>query len=328
MPAGRTRPLPLVPVTATRERQSGAPLPASDPPPWTERSAFGTTRGFPVWGAVVMAALPTIVGMLLDILMSNKPGLLFTACYFVGCVLAVALVQRGSLFGAMVQPPLVVAITLPVVVLLVGRGVPSNGGIAGKALAVGSPLINSFPVMAAASIATLLVGLLRMFVLQRADTDHDLNPGGAPTKAQPSRARKPAAPAAGRKPQERSGKTPGSPGRGPAQQGARPDQRSADRPRGRTAGEPPRQGQAQPGRSAPPDAGRARRGQAPSGGPGDGGGSQRRGGPVGGPERGGGQPLPPGRGGPRRAPGRGQGPEPQRGGEPPRRPRPRDDRFE
>ncbi|WP_346139158.1 DUF6542 domain-containing protein, partial [Saccharopolyspora erythraea] len=153
-------------MTATRERPD-APAPDNGAPSWSELSAFGTTRGVPLWGALLLAAVPTAVGTLLDILIWSQPGLLFKACFFVGSMLAVAFIKRANMFGPMVQPPLVLAMVMPVLVLLTGSGTPKDGGLAAKALAVVNPLIGSFPVMAATTALAVVIGLLRMYVLQR-----------------------------------------------------------------------------------------------------------------------------------------------------------------
>ncbi|MDR7302746.1 DUF6542 domain-containing protein [Haloactinomyces albus] len=157
-------------MTALPEHQStSSPAtggPDGDDTDWAESSVFGGTRGMPWWGAVVLATLLTALGTLLDVLIWNRPGILFTACYVVGCLLAVALVRRRSLFGPMVQPPLVLAIIMPIIVLTVGSGIARDAGTTELVLAVASPLIKGFPAMAMTTGVVLGVGLLRMFVLE------------------------------------------------------------------------------------------------------------------------------------------------------------------
>lgn len=240
-------------VTATPERQS-APSSAGDRTDgdtlgWAERSAFGTIRGMPWWGAVVLATLLTALGTLLDVLVWNEPGILFTASYVVGCLLAIALVRRRSLFGPMVQPPLVLAIAMPVVVLTLGAGVPDSGGTTATVLAVATPLIKGFPVMAITTCVVLGVGLLRMFRLERASPRGSAENSEATTKrASP---RPPAAadrPSGGRprpgKPSDGGKKRPPEaaprqrpPGKGtgprPPAKDSEPEQRAAGRPQRR-----------------------------------------------------------------------------------------------
>jgi hypothetical protein len=78
-------------------------------------------------------------------------------------VLAVAWVRRSGLFAPMVQPPLLVAVAVPVVVLLAGTPAP-GAGVAERLLVIGAPLVNAFPVMAWGTGAVLLLGLVRLVV--------------------------------------------------------------------------------------------------------------------------------------------------------------------
>jgi hypothetical protein len=293
-------------VTATRERESASSPYDLGEPAWSERSAFGTTRGVPWWAAVLLAGVPTMIGTLLDIVLWTKPGLFFTACYFVGCVLGVLLVKRQSLYGPMVQPPLVAGIAMPIVVLISGSGGGTSG--AAKAFSVVSPLITGFPAMGITTVVVLAIGLVRMFVLQRAD-DEDADADAINRKPAP----KPQAAQAGGRPKPAVGNRPPEAG-----------ERAAGRPARGEAGRP-RPG-AQPGRATDRQGGRAR-GQASG---------NARGGQGSTPQRGD-RSVPPGRDGGQRGgrqqrqtpPGRGGKPPERRqgGGEPPRRPRrpPRED---
>lgn len=127
-------------MTAIRERQN-APTPDPDVPSWSDRAAFGTFRGVPLWLAILLPVVSTTIGTVLDVVIWSTPGLLFEACFLAGSALAVALVRRKNVFGPMVQPPLIAAIVMPVIVLLTGGGASSDGATA-KALAVVQPLID------------------------------------------------------------------------------------------------------------------------------------------------------------------------------------------
>ncbi|WP_277675570.1 DUF6542 domain-containing protein, partial [Saccharopolyspora rectivirgula] len=151
-------------MTATRDSQS-APDPEKGANDWSAHSAFGS-RGLPLGGALLLAAGLTALGTVLDVLIWSQPGLIYKGCFLVSCTLAVGLVRRRNVFGPMVQPPLVLAVVMPLVVLLTGLG--DGAGLASKALAVVNPLINSFPVMAATTAIAVVIGLVRMFVTERA----------------------------------------------------------------------------------------------------------------------------------------------------------------
>jgi hypothetical protein len=71
-------------------------------------------------------------------------------------------VQRRSMFGPIVQPPLVLAITVPMLVVFT-QGVPT-GGLSSMALGLGKPLIDGFPTMAVTTIFTVAIGVTRIFI--------------------------------------------------------------------------------------------------------------------------------------------------------------------
>ncbi|TVT19119.1 hypothetical protein LWP59_33480 [Amycolatopsis acidiphila] len=148
-------------MTAIRDRPSD---PDADEVavPWDERPVVGERRGLPWWGAVLLAFGLALVGAIADMQLQNTLGWVFRICYFVGAVAAICAVQRRSIFGPMVQPPLVLAVTVPLVVLLVS-GLPANSDTLAKALAVGTPLINGFPMMAITTGFTLAIGIVRLY---------------------------------------------------------------------------------------------------------------------------------------------------------------------
>ncbi|HEX8761446.1 MAG TPA: DUF6542 domain-containing protein [Pseudonocardiaceae bacterium] len=133
---------------------------------WDECSLLPDRPGAPWWAAVLSALGLTAVGVFADIERLNRLGIVFQACYFVGCLLAVVVVQRKGLFGPMVQPPLILAIAVPGVVLAAGS-LPASGGMMATALAVGTPLINGFPTMAITTGLVLAIGAVRLVTQRR-----------------------------------------------------------------------------------------------------------------------------------------------------------------
>jgi hypothetical protein len=111
----------------------------------------------PWWAAVLCALGFTATGAFADIERLNRLGIVFQACYFLGCLLAVVVVQRKGLFGPMVQPPLILAVAVP-----------------GVVLAVGTPLIDGFPPMAITTGFTLAIGIFRLIIQRRPAPRHDL----------------------------------------------------------------------------------------------------------------------------------------------------------
>lgn len=145
------------------ERRRGVRV--SDGPgfPMRERSAIATVLGLPPLAAFALGAGGTVLGVLIDLLRIGTVGGVFTAFYFVGCVLAVAWVRRRNLFGPMVQPPLLLAVAVPAVVLLAAPPRPGSG-ITEQLIAVGAPLINAFPTMATTTAVVVAGGALRILL--------------------------------------------------------------------------------------------------------------------------------------------------------------------
>ena len=133
--------------------------------PMADRSLLPSVLGVPPIAAVGLAAALTAIGVFVDLTWVGNLSTVFTVCHIAGCVLAVAWVRRSGLFGPMVQPPLLVAAAVPVVVLLAGSPRPGQG-VAEQLLVIGAPLVNAFPVMATTTGIVLALGLLRV-LLQR-----------------------------------------------------------------------------------------------------------------------------------------------------------------
>jgi hypothetical protein len=149
-------------VTVTRERldELDDDEDYSDEVAWNDRALFGNFKGLPWWAAVLIAFVLAIVGTYIDVSSSKTVGTVFAILFFLGCGGAIVFVERRSMFGPIVQPPLILAIVVPLVVV-VSDGMPS-GGLSGAALTLGKPLINGFPTMAITTIFTVVVGILRV----------------------------------------------------------------------------------------------------------------------------------------------------------------------
>jgi hypothetical protein len=148
-------------VTAIRDRRSD---PDADEyaVPWDELPIAGTKRGLPWWAAVLLGFGLAILGAFVDLKLQDHLTLLFKGCYWAGAITAVCAVQRRSLFGPMIQPPLVLAVTVPGIVLF-ASGLPANSDTLSTLLAVGRPLIDGFPTMAITTSTTVLLGFVRMY---------------------------------------------------------------------------------------------------------------------------------------------------------------------
>jgi hypothetical protein len=129
--------------------------------PMAVRSVLPSVLGIPPVAAVGLAAVLTAIGVIVDLTWVGNLSTVFTACHIAGCVVAVCWVRRSGLFGPMVQPPLLVAATVPVFVLASGPPRPGQG-VAEQLLVIGAPLVNAFPVMAWTTGVVLVLGLARV----------------------------------------------------------------------------------------------------------------------------------------------------------------------
>ncbi|WP_229813096.1 DUF6542 domain-containing protein [Lentzea flava] len=217
-----------------------------DAVPWNYKAIFGSFKGIPWWAAILCALIPAFIGAFIDINSSKTVGWTFNGVFFVGALAGILLVQRRSLFAPMVQPPLVLAATVPTLVLLTG-GV-QKGGLSAMALGLGKPLIDSFPVMAVTTAVTVVLGIVRIFIQK--DPNRPSKDEVREAKAELKARSKPAA----RKPareesaedRPRRPRPEGSPARRPRPEGAparRPRPEGAargERPAGQRRPRPPR----------------------------------------------------------------------------------------
>jgi hypothetical protein len=155
-------------VTATRDRDSDldSDLPQVE---WDDRPVFGSFRGLPWWAAVLLALVLSAAGAvvdrarLVDDERLNALGV-YQVAFLAGCVLAVLAVRRRNLFGPMVQPPLIFAATFVPVQLTARTSTGTDTGAKKLIFEVGLPLASSFPWMAGATAATILLGVVRLLI--------------------------------------------------------------------------------------------------------------------------------------------------------------------
>lgn len=172
----------------TDTRTASARRPASTPPggrpgkagerpdkatagswPVRERSLIKPVLGIPPLVAVAIAVGLTALGVFVDLLRLGTVGSIFEIGYFLGCLLAVAWVRRRGIFVAAIQPPLLLAVVVPVLAVLIGAPTPGAGATE-HLLMAGAPLINAFPAMAVTTAAVLAVAGFRL-VRQRTGPD-------------------------------------------------------------------------------------------------------------------------------------------------------------
>ncbi|MFD4367995.1 DUF6542 domain-containing protein [Rhodococcus sp. NPDC058521] len=144
-------------MSATQRARSGVPL--------DKQSIVTTVPGFPWWGVVLLGAGVTAVGFLVDAARGSELTAAFSTFYFLGCVGAAVAASNRALFTAMVQPPLILFVGVPIAQTLIGDGM--GAGIRDIAINVAYPLVNRFPVMLAATIVAVAICGARIFLLQK-----------------------------------------------------------------------------------------------------------------------------------------------------------------
>ena len=136
--------------------------------PLDRRSIVPTVPGLPWWGVILLAVGVTFVGFAVDAARGTELTAAFSTFYFLGCVLAVAAAGNRALFTAIVQPPLILFVAVPLGQSLIAE--ENSTALKDLAINVAYPLVNRFPVMLAATVVTLLIGGLRLFLLQQRKT--------------------------------------------------------------------------------------------------------------------------------------------------------------
>ena len=119
--------------------------------------------GVPWWGAVLISLTATAIGFAFDAGAGTKELTnVFAALYVIGCVAAVLAVRQAGLFTAVVQPPVLLFISVPGAYFLF-HGAEING-LKDILINCGYPLIERFPLMLFSSAGVLLIGLARAFL--------------------------------------------------------------------------------------------------------------------------------------------------------------------
>ncbi|MET8777597.1 DUF6542 domain-containing protein [Nocardia sp. NPDC050713] len=145
-------------MAATQRVRSRVPAP--------QRSVLPSVPGIPAWAAVLIAVACTLLGFLIDASGDNAElTASFATLYIVGCVAAVLAVRFRGLFTAMVLPPLLLFLAVPLAYQhLTGR---VSTGLKDILLNLAIPLVNRFPTMMLATALVLAIGGARIFMDRR-----------------------------------------------------------------------------------------------------------------------------------------------------------------
>lgn len=132
---------------------TSTPRPPSARPTLANASAIRTIAGIPSWGAVLVALILTALGATVDGLVSGTPSWGFRIGFVAGVALAAVLVRRGSIFTALVQPPLVMV----VVIFLALRLMASE-----RMTLTLIKVVNTFPTMVVGTAVAVVLCVVRI----------------------------------------------------------------------------------------------------------------------------------------------------------------------
>ncbi|MFT3714482.1 MAG: hypothetical protein QM774_00645 [Gordonia sp. (in: high G+C Gram-positive bacteria)] len=182
--------------------------------PVDQRSVLPTVRGVPWYGVIAIAAVPTIIGAVIDALATGSLGWFYNILFFLGSIAAALMANRKGLFTAAVQPPLVAAIIG--LLTLFGISASKNGtqGLKSVVLKMALPFANTFPCILAAFVICVAIVLVRRYVLERGPAEAEKPAAGKrrPAPGGPRTAAAKAAPSTSghrKAPAKKSGKKPG-----------------------------------------------------------------------------------------------------------------------
>ncbi len=126
------------------------------------RSIVPTLPGVPSWGAVLIAITFAAVGFAFDAGSGGKElTAVFAGAYVLGCIAAVLAVRQSGVFTAVIQPPLILFVTVPGAYFLFHGG--TMNGVKDLLINCGYPLIERFPLMFFTSAVVLLIGMIRWY---------------------------------------------------------------------------------------------------------------------------------------------------------------------
>ncbi|WP_433601469.1 DUF6542 domain-containing protein [Nocardia sp. CA-135953] len=134
--------------------------------PAPHRSILPSVPGIPAGAAVLIAVACTFLGFLIDAHgENNELTATFNTLYVLGCVAAVLAVRYRGLFTAMVLPPLLLFVAVPLAYQQLTDG--ASTGLKDILLNLAIPLVNRFPIMALATVLVLAIGAGRILLHRR-----------------------------------------------------------------------------------------------------------------------------------------------------------------
>lgn len=114
---------------------------------------------------MLLAVAISLTGVAIDSL-SGELGAAFTVAFFLGCLISVFAVARRSLFVAGVQPPIIMAILVPLSYVIAGIGAGAELFSRTQIISIALPLATRFPLMLTTTLVVVAVALIRALVLE------------------------------------------------------------------------------------------------------------------------------------------------------------------
>ncbi|MGB3770033.1 MAG: DUF6542 domain-containing protein [Rhodococcus sp. (in: high G+C Gram-positive bacteria)] len=144
-------------MSTSQRTRSGVPL--------DRRSAVPSVPGVPAWGAVTIAVGACLLGFAVDSLRAGELSSTFAVMYVLGSLIAVVAVRHRGLFTAMVQPPIIMFVGVPLAYQLTTDGAGTS--IKDIVLTVAVPLVDRFPLMFLTTLLVLGIGGVRLALDRR-----------------------------------------------------------------------------------------------------------------------------------------------------------------
>lgn len=111
---------------------------------------------------MLIAVTLTLAGFAIEAGLGHRElGAVFAVFFAIGCVAAVLAVRRSGLFAAVIQPPLLLFVAIPLAYYLFQGG--KFNGLKDGLITCGYPLIERFPLMLITSAIVLAIGLFRWY---------------------------------------------------------------------------------------------------------------------------------------------------------------------
>lgn len=110
----------------------------------------------------MIAVTATAVGFAFDAGGGKELTHVFAALYAIGCIVAVLAVRQAGIFTAVVQPPMILFVSVPGAYFLFHSG--DIKGLKDVAINCAYPLVERFPLMLFTSGVVLLIGMARWYV--------------------------------------------------------------------------------------------------------------------------------------------------------------------